>query len=298
MPLQIPNLDDRNYDQLIRETDVLVARYFPEYADIGPADPAVAVNELFCHLFDLTMYQLNQITPDARSNFASLLGIEQVYGRPPEEALRLALAKLSRVDRAITTGDIEAILKKAHLLRNLHGGPILRVWTRPGESAGKPLRVFVVQNTQKRSTALAAKTRDEDLRTLYNLLRERGPIGTRYLLAHAPLQKICVSAEIVKRQDSTIGRDSLAADIDKKLGAFIHPLTGGDSGDGWPFDKAVSRGDIYNIIEGMPGVDHVKSLYIKKSDDASYSAVDMLSPPEGGLLEYQSVAAGSSITVR
>ena len=308
MPIQVPNLDDRNYDQLVRETDVLIARYFPEYADIGPTDPAVAINELFCYLFDFTMYQLNRITPEARSNFASLLGVRPVYGRPPEEALRQALAKLARIDRAVTADDIEAVLKKAHLTpgllsRELLCGPVLRAWTRTSKSIGEPLRVFVVQRDLADPTKRRAKRweedvreREEDLRVLYAFLRKFSPIGTRYLLAHAPVLKICVSAEIVKRKDSTINWKSLADAIINKLGAYIHPLKGGDNGDGWPFDKAVSRGDIYNIIEGMPGVDHVRSLYIKEAGKTTYSAADTLSPPEGGLLEF--MPEESDITVR
>ena len=306
MPIQVPNLDDRNYDQLVKETDVLIARYFPEYVDMYITDPAVAINELFCYLFDLTMYQLNRVTPDARSNFAALLGIDPVYGRPPEEALRLALAKLSRMNRAVTPGDIEAVLIAEYGDNHAESkttpqppkpkllcGFVERAWVRAGKSASEPLCVSVVQSNTATSTE---NKREEDLRTLYRFLRAHSPIGTQYLLNHAPVLQICVSAEIVKRQDSTINSDNLVKDIGNKLEGYIHPLHGGDDGVGWPFDTALSRGDIFKLIEGMPGVDHVRSLYIKEAGTALYSDVDTLAPKEGGLLYY--LKSGSEIIVR
>ena len=294
MPIQIPNLDDRNYEQLLKEADGVIARYFPEYADLGPSDPAMALKELFCYYFDVTMYQLNRVTPAARNNFASLLGIAPVYGEPPEEALRQALSKLSRVDRAITPADIETIIIKASQPTADDGAqnellcsePVLRVCVRGGTGAGDPVRVFIVQ---RGAISEIKKKHRTDLLNLYAYLRSCGPIGTRYIIAHSPISSIDVSTEIVKRTTSTISSDKLATDIKNKLIAYIHPLTGGDGGNGWEFGKPISRGDIYGLIEGMPGVDHVKSLYIKnyisEKEETYFGTDDTLSPAEYGLLK-------------
>ena len=291
MPIQIPNLDDRNYEQLLRETDSVIARYFPEYADLGPSDPAMALNELFCYYFDVTMYQLNRVTSDARNNFASLLGIQPVYGEPPEEALRQALSKMSQVERAITIADIETVIKKASQRSQVPKGvqlcsePVSRVFAKGGKTVSEPVRIFIVQ---KGAIGEIKEKHKTDLLSLYTYLRACGPIGTRYIIAHAPISQVDVSAEIVKRNTSTISSDKLATDIKNKLIAYIHPLTGGDGGDGWEFGKPISRGDIYGLIEGMPGVDHVKSLYIKKylgeKVETYFGTDDTLAPAECGLL--------------
>ena len=292
MPIQIPNLDDRNYDQLMKETAGIIARYFPEYADIGPADPAVAINELFGYLFDITMYQLNRVTPEARQNFASLLGVPKTFGQAPEEALRLAHAKLARINRMVTADDIEAVIKKESLDKSVCSEPVRRVWVKRNEAAGEALHVFVVQ--QGALTSITKKHK-EDIRRIYTLIRRRSPIGTRCLVAHAPVLGVGLSAEIVKRRDSTISAGKLATDISNRLTAFIHPLTGGESGQGWAFGKAVSRGDIYGIIEGTPGVDHVASLSVKASDEPFFGEADTLAPPTGGLLKLSAAQASISI---
>lgn len=286
MPIPIPNLDDRNYNQLLNETAGVIARYFPEYADIGASDPAMAVNELFCYLFDIAVYQINRITPDTRDNFAALLGIRPVYGRPPEESLRQAHAKLSRVERAITPEDIEAVIKKVSADRQVCSAPVKRVCVIPGD----PVRVFILQEKRTGSPKRLKSEREADLRSLYKCLRERSPLGTHYLLAHASILGVGISAEVVKRRDSTISDESLRQNISNRLGSFFGPFTGGDLGKGWEFGKAVSRGDIYGLIEGMSGVDHVKSLLIKKSDDGFFGTADTLPLAEGELIELTQVS--------
>ncbi|MCL2166706.1 MAG: hypothetical protein FWH49_05390 [Clostridiales bacterium] len=292
MPIPIPDIDDRNFSQLIKETDSLIARYFPAYADIGPVDPAVALNELFCYLFDMTLYQQNRITPEARTNFASLLGIEPVHGRPPEEAVGQGLARLSAIDRAITVADIGLVLKKGSLDKQVCSKPVQRVCVLPCLSYDEPLRILVVQSG---ITNWEEKKRREELQGLYSFLRSRSPVGARYVIDHAPQITVDVSAEIHRRRDSTISSSRLAADILDRISAFIDPLTGGDSGAGWEFGRALTKGDLYGLIEGVEGVDYVKSLMIKRAGQPFYEAsVDMLPAPEGGLFSLRKGGTGAA----
>jgi len=296
MPIPIPNLDDRNYDQLLKETESLIARYFPEYADIGPADPAVALTELFCYYFDIVSYQLNRVTPQTRHNFASLLGVPQEYGRPPEESVGLALSKLSRTSRAVTPGDIEALVLEAS--KDVCGAKVLRVHVQPGER----VRVFILQADivgnelyKKQQMAL----RKNDLQRLYDYLRQCSPICGSFSVEHTPFLPVEISAEVAKRRDSTIASNTLADTIQNKIAAFLDPLKGGAQGKGLEYGRPLTRGDIYELVEGIPGVDFVKSLYIKeyktKSESQNFdrhNAVDLLAPPEGGLIKLMSSTKG------
>jgi len=49
-------------------------------------------------------------------------------------------------------------------------------------------------------------------------------------------------------------------EVNKKLRAFFHPLTGGPENDGWDFGRDVSVSDVYALIEKIKGVDHVENL--------------------------------------
>lgn len=46
------------------------------------------------------------------------------------------------------------------------------------------------------------------------------------------------------------------------LQAFLHPLTGGPEGDGWPFGRDVFLSDVAAVLEAVPGVDYVTTLLL------------------------------------
>ncbi len=57
----------------------------------------------------------------------------------------------------------------------------------------------------------------------------------------------------------------LETEIRKKLKEFLHPLTGGSAGRGWEFGRDIHVSEVYTLIEGIPGVDHVKELLLNGS---------------------------------
>jgi hypothetical protein len=50
--------------------------------------------------------------------------------------------------------------------------------------------------------------------------------------------------------------------VAEALAAYFHPLTGGDSGTGWPFGQPVYASKVARLIENVPGVDHVAALQL------------------------------------
>lgn len=46
------------------------------------------------------------------------------------------------------------------------------------------------------------------------------------------------------------------------LAAFLHPLTGGPEGAGWPFGRDVYLSDVAAVLEGVAGVDYVETLHL------------------------------------
>ena len=83
MPLPVPNLDDRSYDQLADEARSLIARYFPAWTDYNQSDPGITLLQLFAFLFEAAIYQLNRIPERSLEHFAALVGVT----RAPDEAI-------------------------------------------------------------------------------------------------------------------------------------------------------------------------------------------------------------------
>lgn len=56
-------------------------------------------------------------------------------------------------------------------------------------------------------------------------------------------------------------------EIQEAMRDFLHPLRGGEEGDGWPFGRTVYKSEIYEIIEGVEGVDCVLTVYLEATGD-------------------------------
>ena len=52
MPLTVPNLDDRNFDDLYAEVRARVPVHTPEWTNLNDSDPGVTLLQLFAFLAD------------------------------------------------------------------------------------------------------------------------------------------------------------------------------------------------------------------------------------------------------
>lgn len=70
--------------------------------------------------------------------------------------------------------------------------------------------------------------------------------------------------EIGVSADVFVTSMDVASEVERQirtnLNAFFHPLTGGAEEKGWDFGRDVSASDIYALLEGIKGVDHVENV--------------------------------------
>jgi baseplate J-like protein len=75
MPLVAPRLDDRGYDQILRETIARIPVHTPEWTNFSPSDPGMTLLELFAFMTDSLLYRVNLLPERNRLKFLQLLGI-------------------------------------------------------------------------------------------------------------------------------------------------------------------------------------------------------------------------------
>ena len=83
MTLVSPNLDDRDWDEIIRGAREVIRERCPEWSDLSPSDPGMVLIEVFAYLTDLLIYRVNRIPEKAFIEFLRLLGVRM---RPPTAA--------------------------------------------------------------------------------------------------------------------------------------------------------------------------------------------------------------------
>ncbi len=82
MPLPVPNLDDRRFDDLVKEAQARLATYLPELTHIAPGDPVHSFIDLFAWLTETILYRANLIPERQRRVFLNLLQIPVRPARP------------------------------------------------------------------------------------------------------------------------------------------------------------------------------------------------------------------------
>jgi predicted phage baseplate assembly protein len=75
MPLQLPNLDDRRYQQLLDDSLARVPIHTPEWTNFNQSDPGVTLVQLFAFVTETLLYRANQIPDRNRKKFLQLLGV-------------------------------------------------------------------------------------------------------------------------------------------------------------------------------------------------------------------------------
>ena len=64
----------------------------------------------------------------------------------------------------------------------------------------------------------------------------------------------------------SVSATALVQRITETLDRFFDPLRGGPDGSGWPLGRDVIRSEILQVVDGVPGVDHVLDLELVTAD--------------------------------
>lgn len=89
MGLDVPELDDTEYEELLEEAQNLLSAHSSEWTNYNPQDPGVTILEMLGWLTDSYIYQLDAVTDEHRRKYLGLMGERP---RPPSPAsTRLSL---------------------------------------------------------------------------------------------------------------------------------------------------------------------------------------------------------------
>ncbi|HEX8738168.1 MAG TPA: putative baseplate assembly protein [Pyrinomonadaceae bacterium] len=104
MPLKTPNLDDREFSQMVEESLRRVRETCPQWTDLSPNDPGVVMVELFAFLTEAMIYRLNRLPEKAYVEFLRLIGVTQTAPTAAIVKLNFSLKKAQAQSLAIPAG--------------------------------------------------------------------------------------------------------------------------------------------------------------------------------------------------
>lgn len=189
------------------------------------------------------------INTEAAAGGAEAETTESLYERAPQS--------IRHRDRSVTTEDYEdlAMLASPGVAR-ARCAPLRNLSADPLGKALKPGQISVI--IVPRTTDAKPLPDLELVNRVKDYLAEHG-IPTAEVHVVGPLYvRVDVSVEI--GLVSPEGASAVEQTVRQKLAEFLHPLTGGQDGRGWNFGRQPNRSDLFALIEGVPGVDYIKSL--------------------------------------
>jgi predicted phage baseplate assembly protein len=158
--------------------------------------------------------------------------------------------------RAVTTEDFEHLAREA--APNV--GRVRAVAAGDGAQAGA-VRLLVVPSLPSADGRIRFDQLVPEptlLEAITQRLEECRVIGTRISVEPPGYRGVTVEATV--RPASGANANRLKADAERALYEYLHPITGGPDGTGWPFGRPVTIGEIYSVLQRVPGAEVVDSV--------------------------------------
>lgn len=270
MALELPNLDDRIFDDLVEEGRAMIPNYAPSWTNHNPSDPGITLIELLAYFTELLNFRLNRITRENKIQFLRLLqGSEKkvdddLADAPSErvdEALRAAVLDLRKPERAVTKEDFET------LARLFSADKVARAYCAPRthlEGDGDLMR----QNRAGHVSVViipSSELAPEDLASLLEQVRDflspKCLLTTRLHVVGPCYLWVSLRIKMAPKVEASFNQ--VSEDATGELEQYFSPLPGkGPKGEGWPFGRSLHVSEIYDVVDRVEGVDYVEEVQV------------------------------------
>ncbi|WP_017718389.1 baseplate J/gp47 family protein [Kamptonema formosum] len=303
MPLPLPNLDDRTYADLVESARSQIPIECPEWTDHNPTDTGIILIELLAWLTEMALYRVNQVPDKNIETFLQLLnGPKWKLEGELQAAIRKTVADLRKPYRAVTCEDFERLAtedwNQTHEAKLF--GKIKRARCFPERNLGldnaekrlekAPGHISLVVVPDAPDTEATPQPSPALLAALWRFFDERRLLTARHDVVGPEYVKIKIGATLILQEGA--GKEEVSKRVREIITNFFHPLKGGADSTGWPLGRSVYVSEVYELLDGVAGVDYVEKVNLELVDTSKATAIS----PEGTvkqivLRDYQLVAA-------
>lgn len=180
-----------------------------------------------------------------------------VDGESVEEAKVRGPVVMRTLGRAVTAEDYEQLAKEA-----APGAARIKAVPATAEEDAGGVRVLVVPAVADEQDGRLSFEQlvppAELLSSIATFLDTRRTIGARVMVEPPAYQGVTVVAMLRARPWADPARlQRTATDV---LYAYLHPIAGGMDGTGWPFGRPVHMGEVYALLQRLPGTELVEDV--------------------------------------
>ncbi len=271
MPIDLPELDDRRFSDLMEEALRMIPAHAPEWTHHNPSDPGITLVELFAFLTEMLIYRLNRVAPESILAFLKLInGPDWNPGRLDTQAwsglglrerdgkIRAWWQKLSSDERRRTVA--ETVRRLRTPVRAVSGTDFValatavderrvgRVHCIPGKDGH--IRVIVVPRPEKPGDfSLPADLK----KGIQDTLRECCLLTTRVDVEEPKL--VGVGATFTLKLEADTPEPAAREKAERALREFLDPLL-------WPFGQAIYLSSLTALFGDLPGIRDVEDIVL------------------------------------
>lgn len=278
MAIELPNLDDRNFDDLIAEAKALIPKHAPDWTDHNPTDPGITLLELFAYICDMLIYRTNRISEANKQAFLQLITGDN------SAAIDQAIVELGTEKRAITVDDY------VHHAKSVDG--VAKVYCHPQKNYldanhkyddtynNSPfVSLIVIQEQAEKNVKRLNFTDLADLPSYRNRVNEdtspllefhysahinvivRKALSGRLLLTTqlvvAPPVYVPLQINLSLRVLEGYREDLVKVAAQEALFWYLHPLLGGNEGVGWLPGQTLYNSQLMAMLDQVEGIDYL-----------------------------------------
>jgi predicted phage baseplate assembly protein len=162
-------------------------------------------------------------------------------------------------DRAVTVEDFEYLAREA-------APDTARVRCVPVPNDPGAVRLLVVPKVTNPVDLRFSELRphNDTLAQIATYLDERRCLGSRISVEPPYYQGVTVVAQL--RARARTAPAALQTRATEALFRYLNPIVGGSDGTGWPFGRPVQSGEVFAVLQRLPGVDLVEDVKLFGAD--------------------------------
>ncbi len=265
MSIAVPNLDRMNFEELVKEAKSLIPIYNPEWTNHNPSDPGITLIELFAWLCEMMIYRIDQVPDENYIHFLNLLGVKLDDGEDLLSGIRRGVEQLSECTKAVTAEDFEKLAYEAVMTKPgikelfpeisvrtiCYANRDLENSTDSDERLG---HISIILITDVMDQMKFMKEHSDIRDYVKGYLHDRKLLTNRVHVVDPDYQEIRINMQIA-------ANDLKITDTVKKvIEEYLNPIRGGADKNGWPLGRNFYSSDLYYLVEGISGVEHVIRL--------------------------------------
>lgn len=282
MPIQLPNLDNKTFDDLMKEMIASIPKYTKEWTNFNPSDPGITILELLAWVSEALIYRTNIVPEESYVNFLRLIaGPGDVYDNTDKAHSNL-LQYLKDISDVKIKPDIQSMKAEAQRFLNSKYRAVTEEDFRElaleacseikkaDETFPEIKRAKVFVSPSKVDVVIIPEYKDlQKAKALIvpvkNYLEPRRLIGTIVEVKLAEYTKINLKITIVCKSYALA--ETVKASVRDAVNTYFDSIKGGAEGKGWPYGRNLMVYELFHVIERIDGVKYVSEVSTKSESE-------------------------------